>query len=138
MGLFEKLLGPVPGSGTTFSVPWVGDPIRHHLMMLLNTRRGSLIHMPDYGMPDVSSYYSDYPGSLAELRAAVASLIEKYETRLANVEIKLLESGEKEFKVALLISGEIEESEENVVRVSYRTTITSDGRTDLQAPEELA
>lgn len=130
MGLFEKLLGPVPGSGAEYSVRWVGDPIRQHLILLLNTRRGSLPHMPDYGMPDVSSYYADYPASLAELRSEILALIKKYEQRLSNVNVKLLESDHQEFKVALMITGEIDESGD-VVKVSYRTTISSDGRTEL-------
>jgi type VI secretion system protein len=131
MGLLEKLLGPVPGTGAAFSVPWVGDPIRQHLILLLNTRRGSLLHMPDYGMPDVSSYYADYPASLTELRSEILQLIRKYEPRLENVDVKLLETDRKEFKVALLITGEIEEPA-GVVKVSYRTTITSGGRTELE------
>ncbi len=131
MGLFEKLLGPVPGSGDNYTVRWVGDPIRQHITLLLNTRRGSVRHLPDYGLPDVSSYYSDYPSSLSYLRSEIVDLITKYEPRLGNVSVRLVDSDHQEFKVSLLIAGEIEEPE-GLVRVSYRTTIASNGHADME------
>lgn len=133
MGLLEKMLGPLPGGGpgSGARVRWVGDPIRYHLMLLLNTRRGAMPHIPEYGMPDVSSYYSDYPSSLGYLRSEIVALIRRFEPRLANVNVKLIESDNQEFRVSLLIIGEVEEPG-GMVKVSYRTTISSDGRAELE------
>jgi type VI secretion system protein len=131
MGFLEKLLGPLPGSAQRSPVRWVGDPIRNHLMLLLNTRRGSLGHIPEYGMPDVASYYSDYPTSLSYLRSEIMDLIRRFEPRLSDVNVRLIASDEREFRVSLLISGEVEEPD-GVVKVSYRTTISSDGKAELE------
>lgn len=135
-GFFERMLGPLPGAPQGQAIRWVGDPVRDHLALLLNTRRGAVPHLPDYGLPDVSEFYTDYPGSLAELRRLVEQLIRTYETRLSNVRVRLIESDSSEFRASFLISGDLE-SEDEPVRVTYRTTINNSGRAalDLAGPE---
>lgn len=61
--------------------------IREHLIRLLNARRGSLVHMPEYGLPDIGEIYQGLPYSLAQLKRVMAQLIECYEPRLKNVQI---------------------------------------------------
>lgn len=129
-GFLEKMLGPVQDEARSSPVRWVGDPVRNHLALLLNTRRGSVPTQPEYGMPDVAGFYSEYPASLAELRLVVEELIKRYEPRLDNVRVRIMESDHKEFRVSLLISGEIEEEGE-VATVQYRTTISASGQADV-------
>jgi type VI secretion system protein len=62
--------------------------IRAHLTRLLNSRRGSLIHLPDYGLPDVTEIYQGLPYSIDALIDAIKNTIEKYEPRLHNISIK--------------------------------------------------
>jgi type VI secretion system protein len=124
-GFLERMLGPLPGRPAS-PMRWVGDPVRTHLALLLNTRQGALQNLPDYGLPDVSSFYSDYPASLGELRSFLEKLVKKYEPRLLNARVRLVGSDAKEFRAAFLITGEIEENEERT-RVQYRTTISSSG-----------
>jgi type VI secretion system protein len=64
------------------------DTIKTHLNRLLNARAGSLIHMPDYGLPDVTEIYQDLPYSVITLIKAMETIIAKYEPRLQNVKIK--------------------------------------------------
>lgn len=129
-GFLEKMLGPLPGDRTVRPVRWVGDPVRTHLALLLNTRRGAVQTLPDYGLPDVSSFFSEYPASLAELRRVVEQLINKYEPRLLDPRVRLIESDTREFRASFLITGEIEVDDERT-RVQYRTTIASSGQAAL-------
>mgnify|MGYP001825823054 FL=1 len=129
-GFLEKMLGPLAGQSVNPRLRWVGDPIRDHLTLLLNARKGSVVHLPDYGMPDMASFYADYPASLTGLRTAVEELIRTYEPRLLNPQVRLVEADTGEFRISLVISGEIEE-EEGGARVTYRTTFFSDGRAEL-------
>ncbi len=119
-GFFEKMIG-APSR-------WVGDPIRVHLNLLLNTRAGSVPHLPDYGVPDMSTFYSDYPASRVKLAAVIEDLIRKYEPRLHNPFVKPIEFGKNDFRLSFLITGEIDEYGEVAV-VKYRTTISSNGQT---------
>lgn len=63
--------------------------IQDHLTLLLNARRESLPHMPEYGMPDLTDIYSNLPYSLDQLVAEVTRCIEKYEPRLRNVRVSV-------------------------------------------------
>ena len=134
-GFLERMLGPVPGRSAP-SMRWVGDPVRTHLALLLNTRQGAIQNLPDYGLPDVSAFYSDYPASMGQLRALIERLIKKYEPRLLNARVRLLDTDPKEFRASFLITGAIEEDEE-VSPVQYRTTITGSGHATVGAtPDE--
>lgn len=137
-GFLERMLGPMSSDRLdrpSSPVRWVGDPVRTHLNLLLNTRRGSVPNLPEYGMPDVSSFYSDYPASLSELRAMVERLVKKYEPRLLNARVRLIGSDTKEFRVSFLITGEVEEHGETT-QVQYRTTISSSGHTAVGTTSE--
>jgi type VI secretion system protein len=131
-GFLEKMLGPLPGSSDPREFLWVGDPIRCHLELLLNCRRGSHPIHNDYGLPDMTTFDTEYPASLGELRKYIENLIRKYEPRLSNVRVKVLETEPSEFRVALLISGEIEQEDGSSQRVRYKTTISSNGRAFLE------
>jgi type VI secretion system protein len=135
-GFLERMLGPLPGRPAS-PMRWVGDPVRTHLALLLNTRQGAIQNLPDYGLPDVSAFYSDYPASLGELRSFLERLVKKYEPRLLNPRVRLTGSDAKEFRASFLITGEIEENEERT-RVQYRTTISSSGHAAVGAdPDDL-
>ncbi|HEX4963766.1 MAG TPA: type VI secretion system baseplate subunit TssE [Thermoanaerobaculia bacterium] len=131
-GFLERMLAPLPGRPAS-PIRWVGDPVRTHLALLLNTRQGALQNLPDYGLPDVSSFYSDYPASLGELRALIERLVRKYEPRLLSPRVRLVGSDAREFRVSFLITGEIEVDEEKMTRVQYRTTISSSGHAAVGA-----
>ena len=131
-GFLEKLVGPLPGRPRQ-DCRWVGDAVRIHLVEMLNTRRGSVAHLPDFGVPDMSSFYSDYPASTAELRRVLQELVETYEPRLLHPEVRLLETGKSEFRVSFLITGELEEEDGDTTWVKYRTTISGNGQAALGA-----
>ena len=130
LGFLEKMLGPLPGSGVAPS-RWIGDPVRDHLTLLLNSRQGSVPNLPDYGLPDMSSFMSEYPNSLSELRGVLERLLRKYEPRLHNPSVRLVESDATEFKVSFLILGEVETGGDERIRVKYRTTISGTGHAAL-------
>lgn len=65
-GFLERMLAPLSGRADRRANRWLGDPIRNHLVLLLNARQGSNPLLPDYGLPDVTSFYSEYPVSLWE------------------------------------------------------------------------
>lgn len=63
------------------------DSIRTHLARLLNTRQGSLSHMPDYGIPDVTELYQGLPYTTNTIIENIRKVITKYEPRLQNLVI---------------------------------------------------
>lgn len=61
-----------------------------NLQRILNCRAGTLSHLPDYGLPDMSQILHGMPGSAHGLMATLRSMLLKYEPRLAAVQVVLL------------------------------------------------
>ncbi len=62
--------------------------IRNHLQKLLNSRRGSLTHRPDFGMPDIAEIYLGLPYTSDTIIVALLYAIEQFEPRLQNVQVR--------------------------------------------------
>ena len=55
--------------------------IVENLKMVLQTRRGSVQHLPDFGIPDIRKVYFD-EGTIDAIPKQIAETITKYEPRL--------------------------------------------------------
>lgn len=62
--------------------------IKTHLQFLLNIRQGSLHHLPDYGLPDLTTLYLGLPSSQRRLVQAIQHQIERYEPRLQHLTLQ--------------------------------------------------
>ena len=94
------------------------------LTRLFNTRRGSIAHLPDYGLPDISQVYRDLPFSIDGLRTAVREVVEKYEPRLRRVRVEKLEKEKTEGRderVSFIVTGELLKGQ----KVQFQTTFSS-------------
>lgn len=77
-----------------------------NLIRLLNTRRGAIRHLPDYGLPDISEIYRDMPDSVTKLQTAIEQAIEKYEPRLQRVRVEYHDTDPFAMRLTFLLSGE--------------------------------
>jgi len=75
--------------------------IIENLRMILQTPRGSVCHLPDFGMPSITKLYYESDRSLDPLRAQLRALILKYEPRIA--EVRIPEPDFDESKMHLLL-----------------------------------
>lgn len=89
--LFEVLTGeyadgsPVP---PVAGVAEVRRSVQDHLTRLLNARRGSLQHLPDYGLPDIGPVYEGLPYTINDLVDNIRNTILRYEPRLVDVQVR--------------------------------------------------
>lgn len=98
--------------------------IREHLTRLLNARRGSLMHLPDYGLPDIGEVYQGLPYSLLQLKRAIAILIERYEPRLKRVKIAHQALTQQDDVVHLTINAELH----NHTKIFFDTYFLTGGK----------
>ncbi len=63
------------------------ESVGRNLADLLNTRQGSVPHLPDYGLPDFSRIYARESGCIEFLRQSIEQCIIKYEPRLTSVRV---------------------------------------------------
>jgi type VI secretion system protein len=59
-----------------------------HLARMLNTRQGSCLTCPDYGLIEVSEVLYDFPDAIGIMQRAIKNSIQQYEPRLKNVQVR--------------------------------------------------
>jgi type VI secretion system protein len=94
-GLFEKVTGHFangtevddfdPATQTFLSV-------QDNIQRILNSRRGGLLHLPDYGLDDLTEIYRDLPASTLRLKRLMEQTLLKYEPRLKGVDIEIADA----------------------------------------------
>ena len=62
-----------------------------NLQRILNSRAGSLAHLPDYGLPDMTLILQGMPGTVHELKTTLAKVLLKYEPRIQDINVVILE-----------------------------------------------
>src|SRR5262245_59408158 len=93
IALLDALTGRFESGGAGVRVADVpeGEQQLHsvlgNLRRLFNARRGSLIHVPEYGLPDLSDVSPSSPEKIESLRVAIREAVERFEPRLQNVRV---------------------------------------------------
>lgn len=95
--------------------------VMSNLNRLFNTRQGSIAHLPEYGLPDISSVYRDAPRSIDGLRRAIKEAIQRYEPRLQRVRVEHEETDQYAMRLIFILKAELTNGE----RVRFQTTFES-------------
>jgi type VI secretion system protein len=130
-GLFDILVGQFgdgPALGAVASEDQRQASIVANLQRLFNTRQGSVAHLPEYGLPDLTTIYQEAPDSIDRLRNALREAIEHYEPRLRQVHVDGEDTGEPGLRITFIVSGEIAPGR----RVRLETTFVSQDRTRVR------
>jgi type VI secretion system protein len=129
-GLLERMQGGRRAASEESPV----DAVLEHLKLLLNARRGSVAHLADYGLPDISEVFEALPESVETLRRAIETTIRRYEPRLTGAAVTLIEGAddrEKVFRVTFRVTGTIV-ADDRRVPVQFNTTVTDTGRARVE------
>jgi len=92
--LYEMLFGNFDGE---LELHQVSEESQHILSVLdnlqrvLSTRAGSLAHLPDYGLPDMTLILQGMPGTVHELKTTLVNVLLKYEPRIQDINVVILE-----------------------------------------------
>ncbi len=98
-----------------------------NMQRILNCRAGTLAHIPDYGLPDMTSILQGMPGTAHQLMATLSAILLTYEPRLKKIEVVLLEQtipGELRYAIDAELKG--------VGLVRYGTEFMPEGRVLLR------
>ena len=109
--LYEKLTGFYSDDLPIDDLPGSFQLVRSvldNIQRILNSRSGSLKHLPDYGIPDLSMVYKNLPSSAHDLRYFMRKTLLKYEPRLRNLDIHLTESKDNIMVLCYQLECEIE------------------------------
>ncbi|PWG70721.1 type VI secretion system baseplate subunit TssE [Enterobacter mori] len=98
-----------------------------NMQRILNCRAGTLAHLPDYGLPDMTKILQGMLGTAHQLIATLSGVLLKYEPRLKSLNVTLLEQthpGELRYAIDAELKG--------LGLVRYGTEFMPEGRVLLR------
>ncbi|HFQ7084745.1 TPA: type VI secretion system baseplate subunit TssE [Raoultella planticola ATCC 33531] len=128
--LYEMLTGHFTGGLAVNQVSEENQVILSvldNMLRVLNCRAGTLAHLPDYGLPDMTRILQGMPGSAHELMATLSAVLLKYEPRLKKITVVLEKQeipGELHYAIDTELNG--------VGLVRYGTEFMPEGRVLLR------
>ncbi|CAM6876949.1 TPA: type VI secretion system baseplate subunit TssE [Klebsiella michiganensis] len=124
--LYETLYGNFTGGLDLHQVSEKNQTIisvLDNMQRILNCRAGTLAHLPDYGLPDMTKILQGMPGTAHELMGTLSAVLLKYEPRLKKIDVVLLEQntpGELRYAIDAELRG--------IGLVRYGTAFMPEGR----------
>lgn len=128
--LYEMLVGNFAGGLGLHQVSEENQfilSVLDNMQRILNCRAGTLAHLPDYGLPDMAKILQGMPGTSHQLMGTLTSVLLKYEPRLKNVAVVILEQaqpGELHYAIDAELKG--------IGMVRYGTEFMPEGRVLLR------
>ncbi|MBK0126070.1 type VI secretion system baseplate subunit TssE [Pantoea sp. S61] len=92
--LYECLFGNFSGELSVESITEEDQVILSvldNMQRILNTRAGSLSHIPEFGLPDMTRILQGMPGTAHQLLNTLTRVLLEYEPRLKSINVVLLE-----------------------------------------------
>ncbi|EOC3059896.1 type VI secretion system baseplate subunit TssE [Cronobacter dublinensis] len=124
--LYETLYGNFTGGLDLHQVSEQNQVILSvldNMQRILNCRAGTLAHLPDYGLPDMTKILQGMPGTAHQLMNTLSDVLLKYEPRLNKITVVMLEHtqpGELRYAIDAELKG--------IGLVRYGTEFMPEGR----------
>ncbi|EPL9571250.1 type VI secretion system baseplate subunit TssE [Providencia rettgeri] len=124
--LYEMLTGYFSGGlpiDTVDTNEQVIISVMENIRRILNSRAGSIRHLPDYGLPDMSKMIQGLPGTAHNIMDVLSTTLLKYEPRIKTLSLALLP---QETFDSLRYTLDVELHQQGLIR--YGTEFVPDGR----------
>ncbi|WP_202304755.1 type VI secretion system baseplate subunit TssE [Dryocola clanedunensis] len=124
--LYETLFGNFTGDLDLHQVSEQNQVILSvldNMQRILNCRAGTLAHLPDYGLPDMTKILQGLPGTAHQLMGTLSDVLLKYEPRLKSISVVMLDQtlpGELRYAIDAELKG--------IGLVRYGTDFMPEGR----------
>ncbi|MFZ0456152.1 MAG: type VI secretion system baseplate subunit TssE [Ignavibacteriaceae bacterium] len=96
--------------------------IIENLRMILGTRKGSVLHLPDFGMPDILQLYVYSGNPVESLKKELRDVILKYEPRIGEVRFEESEFDQKILRASLKIIIKIKDNPNKEILITEFST----------------
>lgn len=106
--------------------------VLRHLSKLLNTRQGSSLLARDYGVPDYTSLTTAPSAkNMAIIAQSISEVVQRYEPRLANIDVNFVEDPDEPTKMMFSLSGTIA-ADDSRNEVIFNTVLDPTGKITLR------
>ncbi len=136
--MFEKsLLERIDDPDTAYSRSLDIDPgklsesVLMHLRNMFNVRRGSVMTIDDYGMPDFNDMVNDFPNAIKVIRTIIRDSIRKYEPRLKQVSVSHVKVDDKPLDLFFQVKAELQ-LEGQKVPILFETVVGDSGSVKIR------
>ena len=102
--------------------------VMDNIERILNSRAGAIKHMPDYGLPDMSTIFQALPSSAYILMRAIEQTLLTYEPRISSIDINIEEKNNDAMVLAYELICHLKEGG----LVKYGTYFMPDGKALLK------
>ncbi|WP_034294689.1 type VI secretion system baseplate subunit TssE [Herbaspirillum sp. RV1423] len=129
-GLFDMLTGHFANGMAIDEVDSATQTflsVQDNIQRILNSRRGALAHMPDYGLGDLSTIYRHLPASAHTLKREIETTLLAYEPRLSSIDLAI-DATEPGMLLSFTMSCRLRQA--GLVR--FGTHFTPDGQTRIK------
>lgn len=92
----ERAADPTSNERAFYRGEDLESAVANHLKQMLNTRAGSSLTAPDYGIIELSELLNDFPDAMGVMQRAIKNTILKYEPRLKNVQVRPIQPDDDE------------------------------------------
>lgn len=97
--------------------------IVENLKLILQTRQGSVLHLPDFGIPDVLQVYFNSGNSLEPVTKQIRETIVKYEPRISDAKVLKSDFDPNSMRISLKIVATIKQgSDKEILLTEFSTT----------------
>ncbi|MBF0170493.1 MAG: type VI secretion system baseplate subunit TssE [Nitrospinae bacterium] len=103
-----------------------------HLRHILNTRQGSALIDPDYGVPEFTNLVGTFEaGEVTDVAADMERIIRRYEPRLSSVKVTFAPKENDNLTLRFSVSGEVQ-ADDRTIPLTIETAITAEGRITIR------
>ncbi len=103
-----------------------------HIDRILNTRQGSALTCPDYGLVEVSEVLYDFPDAIGIVQRSLKNCIQTYEPRLKNVQVRPIKSDvANNMKLEFEITAQLHLSDGRKQSLRFATIVDESGNVSV-------
>jgi type VI secretion system protein len=129
----ERAADPTSSGRSTARDGDVETSVSQHLNRLLNTRQGSCLTCPDYGLVEVSEVLHDFPDAIGIVQRALKNTIQQYEPRLKNVQVRHIKGEEMgEMSLSFEITAQLHLPDGRRQSLRFATAVDGSGNVQVQ------
>jgi type VI secretion system protein len=129
----ERAADPNANERSTGRDSDVESAVVQHLSRMLNTRMGSALICPDYGIIEVSEVLYDFPDTVGIMQRSLKNTIQTYEPRLKNVQVRHVKSETPgELTLQFEITAQLQLPDGRRQSLRFATAIDNSGNVKVQ------
>jgi type VI secretion system protein len=128
LGRIERAADPSSAERRTFRDDDIEASVIRHLRVMLNTRQGSCLTCPDYGVIELNELVHDFPDAIGMMQRAIKNTIGQFEPRMKNVQVRHIKNdATHQLILEFEITGQIQLPDGRRQAVRFETAVDGSG-----------